>query len=279
MARVHGIVKTSIWTDQDFRALSAGAQRAYLMLLSQPQINNCGVLPYVPRRWAKMAPDDTPEAFASALDELAEKTFIVVDEDTEEVLVRTFIRHDRIASQPQLVKAALREFGEVESEPIRRVLFQQNQAVFEALPEPLRRGLAEPLDLPLMRARAGARTAPTPSPEGPLRSELPSGEEVSADTPGARAATPATAAQQAAPPPAPASRGRNGSSPTNLPQNGQVASDALAPYNAAARWLRSGGAFETDWRYRIEADFGVTDDIELAGLADLQEQLAVEVEA
>jgi hypothetical protein len=282
MARTHARIQTSIWTDPDFRALDSRPQRAYLLLVSQPQINNCGVLPYVPKRWAKLAADDTLETFEDAISELALERFVLVDDETEELLVRTFVRHDRIIAQPNLVKSARLQFLEIESLPIKATIYHEHPALWqspwEPLPEPLSEVLSEPLREPLsvrtrVRSRAGTRTSPTPSPKGTTVVEGPLGEEVPAATPGARNEPP-TPPQQAAKS-APTARGsKNGTTATNLEQNGAVAADALAAYNAAARWLRSGGATENDWRYRVEVDFGVTDDIELAGLADLQQQLA-----
>jgi hypothetical protein len=149
VARSLGIVKTSIWSDEDFRALCRDEQRAYVLLISQPQINNCGVLPYVLRKWAKLALDDSPEILSSALEVLHEARFIVVDEDSDEVLVRTFIKHDKIESQPRLLEAAKREFLEIESAPIRRTLRESYPQIFAELrePRPLGQGVLKGADV------------------------------------------------------------------------------------------------------------------------------------
>jgi hypothetical protein len=185
MARSHGIVKVTIWDPaSDFRRLTRDAQRTYLLLLSQPQINNCGVLPYTPERWVRMAADDNSRAQKRALRELSEHNFVVIDERTGELLVRTFVRHDRIESQPNLVKAAQREFREIESVGIRALLYEMHpwlspgspdpsqmtieplregvrEGVPEGVREPLAEGVGEP---PRVRARA-PRAAPAPSPQ------------------------------------------------------------------------------------------------------------------
>lgn len=174
MARSHGRIKVEIWGDSDFRALSRHAQRAYFMLLSQPQINNCGVLPYVPKKWAKLAADETTEELTRTLAELHGSWFIVIDEDTDELLVRTFIHHDKIAEQPNLEKAAKREYLMIESQRIREVLADHYPDLFA---EGVREGVSEPLYYEGVRegvslARAGARgcartpaaPAPTPTP-------------------------------------------------------------------------------------------------------------------
>ena len=94
MARHYGRIATAIWRNPDFQRLSINAQRAYLMLVSQPDITPCGVLALTVRRWAGYSLTDTPDAVDDALNELAESRFIVVDDEAEEVLIRTFIKYD-----------------------------------------------------------------------------------------------------------------------------------------------------------------------------------------
>jgi hypothetical protein len=174
VARTHGRIYTTIWADLDFRRLGKDPQRAYLMLLSQPQINNCGVLPYVQRKWAKLAIDETDQELDQALGALVDSRFIVLDEQTDELLIRTFIRHDRIQAQPNLEKSARRQFTEIESRAIRRALLSEYPKLFndlatedlhEPLPEPLWKDLPDetPSESP-SRARDRTRTAPAPSP-------------------------------------------------------------------------------------------------------------------
>jgi hypothetical protein len=205
MARTHGRVDIGIWSNTDFKRLTKDAQRGYVMLLSQPQINNCGVVPYVQNRWVKLAADETDGELEQALNTLVDKRFIVLDEHTDEVLIRTFIRHDRIEKQPNLVKAAKREFGDIVSTRIQRVLLGEYPQLFdevatedlrEPLPEPLFvEPLAEPLREPPPRAsaRSHARApAPSPAPKAGGRGTY----ETDPPTP------PADAAPPAPPPPA-----------------------------------------------------------------------------
>lgn len=175
MARTHGRVDIAIWANGDFKKLTKDAQRAYVMLLSQPQINNCGVLPYVPKRWVRLAYEETEDELDQALGGLVDRRFIVLDATTDEVLIRTFIRHDRIEKQPNLVKAAKREFGDIVSTRIQRVLLAEYPQLFdevatedlrEPLPEPLfAEGLPEGVPEPPSRASARSHArAPAPSP-------------------------------------------------------------------------------------------------------------------
>jgi hypothetical protein len=148
VARTHSRIYTSIWTDDDFRRLPKEAQRAYFMLVSQPAINNCGVLPYVPRKWAKLAADENEHALGDALADLADRRFIVLDEDTDELLIRTFIKHDRIREQPNLKTSATRQFTEIESRSIRWVLLDEYPDLFDSVAT---NDLREPLPDPLWK--------------------------------------------------------------------------------------------------------------------------------
>lgn len=137
MPRTHARVLTSIWGDDDFKALSPDAQRVYMLILSQPKLSYCGVLPYTPRRWATLAAGDTLKAILRAVKELVAARFVVVDEDAEELWVRSFVKHDGLLKSPNLVKAMWKDFAEVQSQAIRK-------AFLKGLPEPFREPPHEP---------------------------------------------------------------------------------------------------------------------------------------
>jgi hypothetical protein len=122
MPRSHARILTSIWDDPDFQVLSVPAQRLYLLLLSQDSLNNAGRILLTVRRWSNGCKATTPADIRKSLAELDAHRFVVVDEDTEEVLVRSFIRNDGILKQPQMMKNALREALAVNSPRLRAVL-------------------------------------------------------------------------------------------------------------------------------------------------------------
>jgi hypothetical protein len=212
MARTHARILASVWTDEDWRALTRDGQWAYVLLVSQPQINNCGVLHLALKRWVRLARGMKIDDVKHALAELEYAHFVVCDNETDEILVRSFIKHDRIERQPNLVTAAKRQFHEIESHRIRVALQHYYPHLFgdpreplpeplfellpEGVPEPLSNGLdkpttaasAEPLPEGLTegvpadaRADAGARPLPLPQPstpsptpgEGPTSSSIP----------------------------------------------------------------------------------------------------------
>lgn len=122
MARSYANIITAIWNDPDFRALPSGAQRDYLMLVTQPNISAAGTLPLTIRRWAALASDTTAEILLHNFKVLGTANFIVVDDEAEELLVRSFVRHDNgygnRKRRPVIYRAAL----ETQSPMLRRAL-------------------------------------------------------------------------------------------------------------------------------------------------------------
>lgn len=122
MAREHARILTRIWSDLDWRELPPVEQRLYFLLLSQGNVTQAGVLPLQVRKWAKGSKHTTEQDIAASLEVLAAERFVVVDEDTEEVLIRSFIRNDGVAKIPNVFKAALKSAATVESPKLRTAL-------------------------------------------------------------------------------------------------------------------------------------------------------------
>lgn len=122
MARSEARVAVAIWSDPDFVALELGAQRLFMFLLSQPDLAHDGVIALRERRWSKAAAGLTADDIADDLDALEKARFIVVDHDAEELLVRSFIRRDRVYRQPNVLRAAADHLKGITSEIILREL-------------------------------------------------------------------------------------------------------------------------------------------------------------
>ena len=97
MTREYGNVQSLIWRDPEFRRLNTADQWAYLMLTTQPDISSCGVLTVAASRWARYSQDMTEKAVAASLRRLEahSQRYVVIDVDTDELLVRSFVRHDK----------------------------------------------------------------------------------------------------------------------------------------------------------------------------------------
>jgi hypothetical protein len=122
MARAYAALHLRIWADPDWRALDVHAQHLYLLLISQPQMNLAGVLPLQPRKWAACVAGWDVSIVEKALHTLTDTRFLVVDEDTEEVLVRTLIRNDGSYRTPGPLKQILRVAETTQGPALRRAL-------------------------------------------------------------------------------------------------------------------------------------------------------------
>lgn len=121
MARAHARIKFSIWDDEDFLALSPHAKLTYIMLISEPALNQAGVVLLRLPLWAETLGLKESEVM-EALAELDDAGFALTDERTSELLVRTFIRNDGVADQPNILKGALQNARQLRSQRLRTVL-------------------------------------------------------------------------------------------------------------------------------------------------------------
>ena len=165
MARSEARILTSIWDDDDFLALESDEQRLFMFLLSQPDLAHDGVIPLRERRWARKARGLTVADIGKVLRGLADARFVVVDEDEEELLVRSFIRRDKVYKQPNVLRAAADHLPLVKSPAIRAALYAE---LGRLEGEPMSDGSAEILAemLAILRPSAG-KAAPNPSPNPP----------------------------------------------------------------------------------------------------------------
>lgn len=171
----------SIWRDADFRTLSSDAQRLYMLLISQADINHAGVLSLAAGRWANLAPDTTPVDIRTGLDELAAARFIVIDPDTEELWVRSYIVHDEAWRSPNGKKALVKAHAAVLSEGLRQAITTTIERASQAPPEGAPQGDAapqQPAAIASSHEPAASSPAPTAAPDEPTQ----------LDSPGARAA-------------------------------------------------------------------------------------------
>ena len=118
MAREYARVKLTIWADQDHRALPKGPQHLYYKLLTG-EINAAGIADWRPARIAALTAGETAESVRQDGRALEEARFIVIDEATEEVLVRSFVRHDGVVKSPNMARAAALAWSVAGSQRIR----------------------------------------------------------------------------------------------------------------------------------------------------------------
>lgn len=125
MAREFGRILSAIWADRDFLALGQEEQRFYMFLLSQPNLNQAGVLPVTVRRWSSAASDLSAVGVERLLTELDRERFVVWDHNTEELLIRTFVRNDKVYRQPKVMLAMVSDAAEIVSLRLRMALLAE----------------------------------------------------------------------------------------------------------------------------------------------------------
>lgn len=200
MAREYAMVKLSIWADDDFRALSPDAKLLYFTLLTSRSLSHCGIADWRPARLAKrtgLGTDEVEHAGAEMVDSL----HLVIDEESEEVLVRSFIRNDGLMKQPKMASAMASAYEDAESPTLRGVVIHELRRLKEDYPdlngwgslkasELLRNGVVDPSTYPLGKGSGkgfgkgnstpsgkGCPTpAPTPAPTSSSHTSLPSAD-------------------------------------------------------------------------------------------------------
>lgn len=125
MPREKASINIDIWSDDDFRDLTGQAQGLYFKLTTHPKLDYCGVTDFHPGRLAAMSREMTADDVMIAAQELSDRFFIVVDQDTDEVLVRSFVRWDGLLKQPRLAVSAAKAYGAIASNKIRAVVVHE----------------------------------------------------------------------------------------------------------------------------------------------------------
>lgn len=171
MAREYARVKVAIWADTDFRLLSDRAQALYFRLLSSPTMSLCGVADWRPNRLSALTGGVSANYVREAASELYERGYIVVDDATEEVLVRSFVRHDGLIKTPNIAAAMAKDFAGVASPLLRGVIVHELQRLHDE--DPGMKGWAV-----AHRLLSEPATDPSEMPSGmgsPMPSGMPSG--------------------------------------------------------------------------------------------------------
>jgi hypothetical protein len=214
VARDHARIMLSIWEDDEFRALTPGAQHLYLVLTIHPELNYAGVADWRPARLAGFAAGWTASDVELAGKELADHLYILIDEDTEEVLLRSFIRNDGLLNQPNLAVSVRKAHTSVASANLRQVIVHELNRLKIDKPDlkgwdriddlltkpsldpsdhpsfhpsidpsfdPSVRGQSNPSDDPSIDPSSTTAPAPTPSPTPPTGRTVARGTRLSPD--------------------------------------------------------------------------------------------------
>lgn len=136
MARDHARVKTSIWDlGSDFLGLRVAEQHLYLALMSNKGLSRCGVVTYIPSRFEHLAADLSPAKIKAAVKGLIGARYLVLDERTQELLLRSYVRHDGVLDRVNMGKAAGTAFEAVVSPVIRDAIGHELARLMREAPE------------------------------------------------------------------------------------------------------------------------------------------------
>lgn len=135
MARDHARVNVTIWGDPNFRRLPPPAQHLYMLLWTAPDLSYCGVHDWRPARLTGLAEGWTRQAIETAAACLEARHFLVIDHDTEEVMIRSWIRWDGLMKQPRMAISCITAYASVASPTIREVIVHQLAEEQSRLPD------------------------------------------------------------------------------------------------------------------------------------------------
>ena len=191
-----------MWLDDEWRSLTMPAQHLYLLVLTDPELSYAGVADWRPARIQQRAAEWQMRDLMLAAGELSYTYFLVFDEDTEEVMVRSFLRWDGLLKQPRMAVSMANAFGSIGSNKIRaavvhelsrlkrenpdwgawekpqvKTVLRQNavsaREMVTDLAMPLGMGL--PIGFPQAEGRVSAPPTPTPAPTpatAPISNEI-----------------------------------------------------------------------------------------------------------
>jgi hypothetical protein len=122
-ARQFGKLLKTNWGKDAWTKRSTDAQWLYAYIVSQPTTDTAGVFAIRISKWAKGSPDMTAERVKAAGKLLVDTGWIAVDHDTEEGLLRNYIRDDWAGDR--IFKGALSRALLVQSVHLRAVLLAE----------------------------------------------------------------------------------------------------------------------------------------------------------
>lgn len=121
--REYAQLKLSIWTNEHWLALSVGAKMLYLRIESERELSHVGVLDWRPAKLSvSLDPHWTRVEVEAAADELEAARFIVVDHATEEVLIRSHVRHDKSMTTWQRALGVRKAYERVASPTLKQAV-------------------------------------------------------------------------------------------------------------------------------------------------------------
>lgn len=125
----HARVNLGIWGDDDWLDLSPSAQHLYLVLWTSPGLSYCGAGEWRPGKIAQRAAGWTTADVEQAAAELSRELFLLIDAETEEFLLRSWMKHDRLWKQPHMAVSMANARSDMASRGLRGVVVHEVQKI------------------------------------------------------------------------------------------------------------------------------------------------------
>lgn len=126
MARDYANIQVSIWGNPDVRALPPLQQWLYVQLWTHPDLSYAGVIDWRPGRLvAPLSAGSTADSINALVPLLVERRFVVVDEKTEELFLRSYFRHDGLLKQRTLPVSMVNAYSATGSNMIRAAIIHE----------------------------------------------------------------------------------------------------------------------------------------------------------
>ncbi|KWX66826.1 hypothetical protein [Mycobacterium sp. NAZ190054] len=130
----HAEINLDIWGDEPWMDLTPLAQHLYFVLWTSPQLSYCGSGEWKPAKIATRARGWTRAAVEAAAAELSRELFLIVDADTEEYLLRSWIKHDGIWRKPNMAVSMANARADLASRTLRGVIVHEVRKIREREP-------------------------------------------------------------------------------------------------------------------------------------------------
>jgi hypothetical protein len=115
----------AVWEDKDYRALSLADQGLFAGLLAYPQISYCGVIDWIPSRLVKLSDELDRTKLAAGVNRLGAASFLCLDPETDELLIRRFMYWDGVLGVKNVGKAMVTAYNRVQSEFLREAIVME----------------------------------------------------------------------------------------------------------------------------------------------------------
>ena len=135
MSRKYGKTHLKRWDKPEWVALSVVAQWLYDALVSQAALSPCGAMEWKPKQIRKLAGALSIDVLEAAMQELREGLFVVLDEDVDVLLIRSFIRNDVDVSNKNMMISVMKAWQRIGSMDLKRVVIFELLRLRDEQPE------------------------------------------------------------------------------------------------------------------------------------------------